>query len=58
MGSDLLKLIKNFLTIKNSYDILCGNILNSFNDKYPQNEYFIEKINEIINIYGKELIEN
>ena len=43
---------------KNSYDILSDKILNAFNDKYPQNEYFIEKINDIINIYGKELIEN
>ena len=42
---------------KNSYDILSDNKLNAFNDKYPQNEYFIEKINEIINIYGKELLE-
>ena len=47
-----------FNKCKNSYDILCDNILNIFNEKYPQNEYFIEKINEIINIYGKELIEN
>ena len=43
---------------KNSYDILSDNILNDFNEKYPQNEYFIEKINYIINIFGKELIEN
>ena len=43
---------------KNSYDILSDKTLNAFNDKYPQNEYFIEKINDIINIYGKELIEN
>ena len=43
---------------KNSYDILSDKTLNTFNDKYPQNEYFIEKINDIINIYGKELIEN
>ena len=43
---------------KNSYDILSDNILNDFNEKYPQNEYFIEKINYIINIYGKESIEN
>ena len=43
---------------KNSYDILSDNILNDYNEKYPQNEYFIEKINYIINIFGKELIEN
>ena len=43
---------------KNSFDILSDKTLNAFNDKYPQNEYFIEKISDIINIYGKELIEN
>ena len=43
---------------KNSFDILSDRTLNAFNDKYPQNEYFIEKISDIINIYGKELIEN
>ena len=43
---------------KNSFDILSDKSLNAFNDKYPQNEYFIEKIHDIINIYGKELIEN
>ena len=43
---------------KNSFDILSDKTLNTFNDKYPQNEYFIEKISDIINIYGKELIEN
>ena len=43
---------------KNSYAILSDDILNDFNGKYPQNEYFIEKINYIINIFGKELIEN
>ena len=42
---------------KNSFDILSDKTLNAFNDKYPQNEYFIEKIFYIINIYGKELIE-
>ena len=43
---------------KNSFDLLSDKTLNAFNDKYPQNEYFIEKISDIINIYGKELIEN
>jgi methyl-accepting chemotaxis protein len=43
---------------KNSFDILSDKTLNAFNDKYPQNEYFIEKISDIINIYGKELIKN
>ena len=43
---------------KNSFDILSDKTLNAFNDKYPQNEYFIEKISNIINIYGRELIEN
>ena len=43
---------------KNSFDILSDKTLNAFNDKYPQNEYFIERISDIINIYGKELIEN
>ena len=43
---------------KNSFDILSDKTLNAFNDKCPQNEYFIEKISDIINIYGKELIEN
>ena len=43
---------------KNSYDILSDNILNSFIDKNPQFDYLIEKINNILNIYGKELLEN
>ena len=43
---------------KNSFDILSDKTLNAFNDKYPQNEYFIEKISDIINIYEKKLIEN
>ena len=43
---------------KNSYDILSDSILNSFIEKNPQFEYLIEKINNILNIYGKELLEN
>ena len=51
--------MNNFiLKCKNSYDILSNKIFNAFTDKTPQNEYLIEKINDIINIYGKELIEN
>ena len=42
----------------NSFDILSNKILNTFSEKNPSNEYLIEKINNIINIYGKELIEN
>ena len=43
---------------KNSYDILSNKIFEAFIDKTPQNEYLIEKINNIINIYGKDLIQN
>ena len=51
--------MNNFvIKCKNSYDILSNKIFNAFTDKTPQNEYLIEKINDIINIYGKELIEN
>ena len=43
---------------KNSYDILSNKIFEAFIDKTPQNEYLIEKINNIINIYGTDLIQN
>ena len=43
---------------KNSYDILSNQIFEAFIDKTPQNEYLIEKINNIINIYGSDLIQN
>ena len=43
---------------KNSYDILSNKIFEAFIDKTPQNEYLIEKINNIINIYGTNLVEN
>lgn len=43
---------------KNSYDILSDKILSSFNGENSENEYLMEKINNIINIYGKELIDN
>ena len=43
---------------KNSYDILSDKVLNAFSEKSPNNVYLIEKINDIINIYGKELLEN
>ena len=49
----------NFLIkCKNSYDILSNKIFEAFIDKTPQNEYLIEKINNIINIYGTDLIQN
>ena len=43
---------------KNSYDILSNQTFEAFIDKTPQNEYLIEKINNIINIYGSDLIQN
>ena len=43
---------------KNSYDILSNKIFEAFIDKTPQNEYLIEKINHVINMYGMNLIQN
>ena len=54
-NNDISNLI---IKCQNSFDILSNEAFNAFIDKTPQNEYLIEKINNIINIYGKDLIEN
>ena len=45
------------LKIKNSYDILSNKSLNVYGETKIPNNYIIENINNIIDLFGKELVE-
>ena len=45
------------LKIKNSYDILSNKSLNVYGETKIPNNYIIENINNVIDLFGKELVE-